>query len=408
MTFARRIRAAVRNIFATVAQSDDPRWSDYVPATASGVAVTQERALGISAFFDGVRQIAQTVASLPLIIYRRTSAGKERHVNHPVYMLLKRRPNAYMSAFQYWESAMLHLLLRGNHYALRITDNRGVVRELLPLNPARVVVSRSEDGDIRYAFTDEMGRQYEFSRSEVFHVAATSYDGICGMSVLHIARESLGGAIATEEHNLRFFSNGTHTGGVVSMTGALKDQAAIDRFRKSFAQAYSGLGNAHKVLVLENGAEFKELGVNPEDAQFLESRVFSVQEVARWLNMPPHKLKDLSRATYDNISSEQISYLTDTIRPWLVRVASAVNDQLLSGFGDAIFAEHKTEAILKTDLQTRYEAYSYALQNGFMSANEVRAAENLNSIGPQGDQYLVQLNMTTLDAIGGDREEKLV
>jgi HK97 family phage portal protein len=217
--------------------------------------------------------------------------------------------------------------------------------------------------------------------------------------------QSLGVGLAQEEFAGRFYSNGTHLGGFLEYPGALSD-VARDNLKKDFTLKYQGLGNSHKAIVLEEGMKFSAAGMPLEDAQFIQSREFTIQEIARFLNMPPHKLKDLSHATFSNIEAEQLSYYTDTIRPWLVRIEQAINTQLVGQLmRKSVFVEFSENAILRADIQARFNAYSTALQNGFLNRNEVRAMENQNAIdGSGGNIYTAQLNLADINDIGVKHE----
>lgn len=393
MTFLQRLQAATR-VFRVSAQwqaqsvADLDRWMES--RTGAG-GIDDERALSIAAWFNGVQQICQTVASLPLYVYRVRGDRRERHQAHPLFSMLRHRANPLAASFSYKETAQLHLLHAGNHYAFIQRDDAYRPRALWPLNPWRVQ-PRVEDGVRTYEYRPPQGEMRRFRDEDVFHVAGLAFDGIQGYPVLRLARESLTTGTSQELFASRFYENGTNVGAVLRHPNKLS-QDSHDRLRKSMREQYSGAANVNKTMILEEGMEFEKLGMALVDAQFLESRVFTVQEIARWLNMPPHKLKELSRATYDNIQSEQMSYYVDTLRPWLERWEAAIDSQLIGG-QSGVYSEFMIDALFRADIQTRHEAYTSARNAGWMNADEIRQRENLPPLGgEQGSVYWMPENM---------------
>jgi HK97 family phage portal protein len=393
MTLLQRLQAATR-VFRVSAQwqaqsvADLDRW---IEGRSGGGVVDDERALSIAAWFSGVQQICQTVASLPLFVYRLRDDRRERHEAHPVFPVLRYRANPLTTAFAYKETAQLHLIHAGNHYAYIQRDDAYRPRALWPLNPWRTK-PQVDNGIRTYEYRPPRGQMRVFEDEEIFHVAGLAFDGTKGYSILQLARESLTTGTSQERFANRFYENGTNVGAVLRHPSKLS-QDAHDRLSKSLREKYSGAENVNKTMILEEGMEFEKLGMDLVDAQFLESRVFTVQEIARWLNMPPHKLKDLSRATYDNIQSEQMSYYVDTLRPWLERWESAIDSQLLNG-QSGVYSEFLIDALFRADIQTRYEAYTSARNTGWMNADEIRQRENLPPLGgEQGSVYWMPENM---------------
>jgi HK97 family phage portal protein len=375
----------------------------YGGASNAGVAVGEDDALTYSAWFSGVQQISQTVASMPLVLYRRKGEAKDRYSVDPLYYALHTKVNPYMSAFSFKEVMLYCMIVWGNFYAVPIYEEgrRGLrITELWPLDPSRVVCY-FEEGKKKYKFLKANGTWIYFSHDEIFHVAGFGKNGYTGLSILMLAAESIGLGVAQEDFAARFFGTGTNVGGIFTYPGQLSPEA-VENIKSTIGKLYSGLSNSHKFMVLEEGMTFSRTTMPLQDAQFLEGRVFSIQNVARFLNMPPHKLKDQSRSSFSNIESEQLSWWTDTIRPWVTRIESAINSQLIREIEqEKVFAEFLFDAILRADIKTRYEAYSTALQNGIMTRNEVRARENLNPIDNEGgDIFTVQLNLTNLKDVG--------
>lgn len=374
-------------------------------AGLAGVDVNGTTAMQFSAFFSGVLQISQTLASLPMPVYRRLGEdGRERFRAHPLYPLLNRRANPWTTAFAWRETMTHHALVWGNGYSLRLKDRANRPIGFLLLNPERTA-PKEQNGRVVYELTRNDGTAQFFEKDEILHLPGIGFDGIRGYSLLTMAQESLGVGLAQQDFSARFFGTGTHLGAVLERPKEAQrlDEAAAKRLVTDFALKYQGIGNAHKVLLLEEGMTLKPVGMPLKDAEFLGSRVFSIQDIARFLNMPPHKLKDLSRATFSNVEHEQLSWVIDTIRPWCVRWESVINADLLTpDEQDTVFAEHLVDALLRGDLASRYNAYAIARQNGWYNANDIRRKENENPIeGPAGDLYLVNGNMIPTEKAAG-------
>jgi len=369
-------------------------------STDSGVAVSEESSLKFSAVFASVRVIAETIASLPLFVYKRTDQGKDKAPMHPVYSLLKEEPNGEMTAFVFREVMMTHVLLWGNAYAF--IDRNGADRPiaLLPLAPDRTFAQR-QNGELFYV-THVDGVARVLNKNDVFHVPGLGFDGLKGLSGIQMARQSIGLAIAAEEFGARFFGNGANIGGVLEHPGKISLEAAKN-ISESWQAAHSGLKNSHKVALLEEGIKWTQTGIPNQDAQYIETRKFQINEIARIFRVPPHMIGDLDRATFSNVEQQAIDFVIHTIRPWLVRLEQEYNRKL---FRDSekgrIFAEHKLDGLLRGDVATRTEAYVKARQNGWLSANEIREMENLNKIDG-GDEFLIPLNMTA----AGQNEQPL-
>jgi HK97 family phage portal protein len=370
--------------------------------SSSGVAVSTESAFTVAAFFSGVQQIAQTVASLPLDIFQRRKNSKKYLPQYPLNEMLKMKVNPIMSAYTYKELTIINALIHGNAYWLIERDKKGRVSELWPLSTTSITPRVGKNGrSIEYIYSSN-NTQVIFPRSKIHHVMGLSRDGLVGMNVLQLARETLGVAIAQEGFQGSYYGNGAQIGGALKHPAKLSKEAH-EKLASSVKTKYQGFTNAHKIMILEEGMEFQPFQLNLVDAQFLDSRSFQIQEIARWLNMPPHKLKDLSRATFSNIESEQVSWLQDTIRPWLVRHEQAINTQLLSD-ADILagyYSEYNPDAILRATPTARFAAYREGLMNGWMNRNEVRSAENLNPMpGKGGEVYTVQGAMIDIESLG--------
>ena len=366
-------------------------------STAAGVDVTVESSLQSVAVFACVRILAETVASLPLVLYRRLARGKERATDHSLYSLLHDLPNPEMTSVELRETLMGHLALWGNAYAEIEYDNAGRVRGLWPLRADKVTPKR-QGGRLVYVVEMPIGPDETLPSDRVMHIRGLGYDGMVGYSPIGLARQAVGLALATEEFGARFFGNGARPGMVLEHPGKLSDEA-YDRLKESWEMRHQGLSQAHRIAILEEGMKAEAIGIPPEDAQFLQTRKFQVTEIARLFRVPPHMLADLERATFSNIEHQSLEFVIHTIRPWLVRWEQAIHRDLLSeNERQTYFAEHLVAGLLRGDVASRYQAYATARQNGWMSANDIRELENMNPVDG-GDVYLVPLNMVPADQV---------
>ncbi|HEC61779.1 MAG TPA: phage portal protein [bacterium] len=366
--------------------------------TYAGNSVTEENSLKSTAVFSCVRVLAESVAMLPLHLYRRTDGGKARATDHSLYRILHRQPNPEMTSFIFRETLMGHLVGWGNCYAQIIYGGNGQVTELWPLRPDKMSIERVE-GELVYEYITSSGQPRILLRSEVFHVAGLGFDGIQGYSPIAKAREAIGLSLATEEFGSRFFGNGARPGAVLEHPGQL-GKPAHENLRASWKEKHQGLSQAHNIAILEEGMKLHEIGIPPEDAQFLETRKFQVNEIARLYRVPPHMIGDLEKASFSNIEQQSIDFVVNTLTPWLVRWEQGYDTRLLAnGDEDNFFAEHLIEGLLRGDIAARYSAYAVGRQWGWLSANEIRRLENMNPIDKGGDIYLVPMNMTPSDQL---------
>lgn len=365
--------------------------------TAAGVAVTPDTALTYSAVWACVRVLAEDVGSLPLILYRRLPrGGKERATDHPLYRLLHDAPNSEMSSMDWREAQMMNLCLWGNAHSQVRWNRGGRIVDLWPMLSRYMRLDR-RDGMLRYISTDPAARASDLPASEMLHTRGMSTNGLVGLSPIALARQAIGLGMATERYGAAFFGNGARPGVVLMTQGELSDPA-YERMKTSWSEAHSGVENAHRPAILEQGTTIETIGVPPEEAQFLQTRKFQVLEVARWYRMPPHKIGDLERATFSNVEHQGLDYVVNTLRAWLTRLEQAIARTLFTeSERDVLFAEFLVDGLLRGDQKARYDAYAVARSWGWMSANEIRERENMNAI-PGGDAYLMPLNMTTASA----------
>ncbi len=392
---------------ASLSLKNYQQWVDLglTSRVASGIQVSPGTAMQHSAVYACVRILSETIASLPLIIYERQKRGKRRAKEHYLYSILKDKPNDMMTSFEFREVTQSHRVLWGNAYSHIDYDGAGRVRELFPLRPDRMIKIEDAGNERSFWYQLPGGEVRKYPQSEIWHQRGLGGDGRIGYSPIKLARQSIGLGMAAEEFGARFFGNDARPGGVLVHPGSLSPEAQ-DRMRESWASKHGGLDKSHKVAILEEGLTYQEIGIPPEDAQFIETRKFQIQEVARIYRIPPHMLADLERATFSNIEHQSIEFVMHTIRPWLVRWEQSISQNLmLEKDRKRYYPEFLVEGLLRGDITSRYQAYATARQNGWMSANDIRELENMNPVDG-GDVYLVPLNMIPANEVGGFREDQ--
>jgi HK97 family phage portal protein len=373
--------------------------------STSGREITPMSAMQSVAVFACVRVLAESIGTLPLITYKRLDPrGKERAQQHPLYRVLHDRPNPEMTSVELRECIVGHLALRGNAYLEIVRDGNAMVRELWPLRPDMMRVVRERD-DLAYYYTRN-GVERPVDPSTICHIRGISGDGVHGYSPIALARDAVGLTLATEEYGARWFSGGARPGGVLQTQGTLSQEAA-DRLRDSWNSAHQGLDASHRVAVLEEGVTWQQIGIAPEDSQFLETRRFQTTEIARLFRVPPHMVQDLERATFTNIEHQSLDFVVHTLRPWLVRIEQAFLRDLFNGPLDRdYYAEFLVDGLLRGDLDSRYRAYATGRNWGWLSANDIREIENMNPLPENGDIYLQPLNMVEAGATTEEQDEQ--
>jgi hypothetical protein len=363
-------------------------------ATYGTSAATEDGALRIAAVYSCVRVIAETVASIPLLTYRRLpGGGKQRAEDDPLFTLLHVSPNTEQTSMEWREQLLAHLLLRGNAYCRIVRDRRGTVLELQPLNPDQVEVKTNTGGAI-------VGYTYRHKEtltpSDMLHLRGLSSDGIVGRSVLRDANDTFAAAKAAQEYGRRSFENDATPGLVLKHPETLDEEAA-KRLRESWEQMFSGPRNAGRTAVLEEGMTIEKIQLSAEDLQFIDTRRLQRSEIAAIFRVPPHMVGDLERATFSNIEQQSIDFTTHCIRPWCVRIEQALYKKLLTpAQKESIYIEFLIDGLVRGDLQSRYTAYQIGRQAGFLSVNDIRSFENMNPISG-GDRYLEPLNMQAIE-----------
>ena len=383
-------------------------YSFFFGSSSAGKRVNERSAMQMTAVYSCVRILAEAVAGLPLHLYRyKEDGGKEKAIDHPLYLLLHDEPNPEMSSFVFRETLMTHLLLWGNAYAQIIRNGKGEVIALYPLMPDRMTVDRDRDGKLYYEYTvstDDAptvkGSLVRLNPSDVLHIPGLGFDGLVGYSPIAMAKNAIGMAIACEEYGAKFFANGAAPGGVLEHPGTIKDP---QRVRESWQSTFGGSGNANKIAVLEEGMKYTPIGISPEQAQFLETRKFQINEIARIFRVPPHMVGDLEKSSFSNIEQQSLEFVKYTLEPWLVRWEQSIQRILLSPEEKkSYFAKFNVEGLLRGDYASRMTGYATARQNGWMSANDIRELENMDRIPAEegGDLYLINGNMLPLGNAG--------
>lgn len=350
--------------------------------SASGQRVRESTAIKLSAVYACVRVLSEAVASLPLKIYKRKpGGGKETADDHPLWSVLHDSPNEHMTSFTFFETSMAHLALWGNSYAL-ITDTRQRL-QLTPWHPDFVDVKRGDRGLVyQFRQPDNMGDPIVLNAYDVLHIPGLSFDGLVGISPIKQAREAIGLGLAAEEMGAKLFGNGARPSGTLETDAFMKPDEAAE-WAKTFNKQYAGSSNASKIMLLAKGLKFNPLSIPPEDAQFLETRKFQVNEIARIFKIPPHLIGDLERATFSNIEEQGIEFVVHTIRPWLCRIERAINRRLFTDADRAAgyFCEFLVDALLRGDIKTRSEANQIRFMNGNLTLDDWAAMENMNPVG---------------------------
>ena len=377
--------------------------------TTSGQNVDEFKAMQTTAVYACVRILSEAIASLPIHVYERTDKGKEKRVDHPLYFLLHDEPNPEMSSFVFRETLMSHLLIWGNAYVQIIRDRSGNIISLYPLLPDKMSVHRDSRGILYYKYqrqTEENPNITEtgtviLPQEDVLHVPGLGFDGLIGYSPIALAKNAIGMTLATEEYGASFFRNGANPGGVLEHPGILKDPK---RVRDSWNEVYKGVANAHKVAVLEEGMKYTQIGIPPEEAQFLQTRKFQINEIARLYRIPPHMVGDLEKSSFSNIEQQSLEFVKYTLDPWVVRFEQSFKRALfLPEEKKTHFIKFNVDGLLRGDYQSRMNGYAVGRQNGWLSTNDIRELEDLNLLSDEegGNLYLINGNMTKLKDAGG-------
>ena len=358
-----------------------------------------DKALTLTAVWCAIRLLAESVSSLPISVYTKQKNGdKLEDTKSPIYKLVKFKPNYYQNKITFFEFIMLSICTEGNSYVQIVRNNSGTPVQLICLDPSNVTVVVNNN-ELFY----QVDGGAVLDSSDMLHFKTITDDGVTGLSPIDQCAKALNWGVSLEEFGSTFFSNGAKPSSILQTDRALSD-TALQRLKNSFNNNYGNLKNSNSTIVLEEGLSFKPISISPEQAQFLSSRQFSIEEVARIFNVPPHLLKDLSKSSFNNIEMQNQEFLTFTLMPYITRIEEEMNLKLFrtNELGKT-FVEFNVNGLLRGDVKSRTEAYKTAITNGYMSINEVRQKENMNSI-EGGDKHFMQMNMTTIDKVGEDAD----
>ena len=396
-----------------VNKAADAGYSFLFGRTTSGKPVNERTAMQTTAVYACVRILAEAIASLPLHVYEyQEDGGKQMVHDHPLYYLLHDEPNPEMTSFVFRETLMSHLLIWGNAYAQIIRDGSGKVLGLYPLLPNKMDVQRDDRGNLYYVYSRNSDENPTFKEygdirlkaEDVLHIPGLGFDGLIGYSPIAMAKNAVGMTLACEEYGASFFANGANPGGVLEHPGVLKDPSKV---RESWNSVYRGVNNAHKIAVLEEGMKYQQIGIPPEEAQFLETRKFQINEIARLYRIPPHMVGDLEKSSFSNIEQQSLEFVKYTLDPWVIRWEQSLQRALLlPGEKGKYFIKLNVDGLLRGDYQSRMNGYAVGRQNGWLSANDIREMENLNPIPDEegGNLYLINGAMTKLADAGAFAE----
>lgn len=389
----------IKNVFVPQKEEirHDQRSLQVVPAYGSAVGVDSDKALTFTAVWAAIRLLSESVASLPISVYKIDKNGdKIEDVANPIYTLLKYKPNNYQNKITFFELLMMNLCTKGESFFIIQRNNRSALpQQLMPVSNDSVDVIQ----DMGSLFYEIDGVTYD--ADQVLHFKTLTSDGIRGISPIDQCKSSIGWGMALEEFGNTFFKNGAKLSGVLQTDRQLSE-TAVERLKQSFNNVYAKLSNSNQTMVLEEGLSFKPISITAEQAQFLASRTFSVEEIARIFNIPPHMLKDLSKSSFNNIEMQSQEFVTYTLMPYLTRIEQEMNLKLFrtNELGKS-FVKFNVNGLLRGNTKDRAEFYRTMLNIGAMSINEVRSKENMNKI-EGGDKHVMQMNMTTIEKIGED------
>lgn len=363
--------------------------------STTGIKVNEESALRFTAVYACRRVLSETLAAMPIKIYRKRKNGTGRDLvdDHPLYEILHDTPNAEMTAFNFQETMQDHIVSSGNGYAYKEIDGRGRVKSLKLLNWQQITPQRNKDtGRIEYIFNDN-GTKITFSQDEIFHIAGLGFNGIVGYSPIYMAMEAVGLGLAAEQFAAYFYSNGANIGGFIELPGNVRDKNAL---RKEIEEKFAGLGKSHKVMLLENGMKFQKLVMPLNEAQFIETRKFQKQEIASIYRVPLHLIQDLDKATFANIEHQDLGFIKHTMFPWVVRWEQSQNMRLLTQLErkQGYYTEFSMDALLRGDAKSRAEVLHIKRQDGVINADEWRELDNQNpQPNDMGQTYFINGNM---------------
>lgn len=383
---------SIKSIF--LINRKDQRSINYFAGLENVASMSTKKALTFSAVWAAIRLLSESVSGLPISVYKKDANGdKTEDTSSPLYTLLKYKPNTYMNKITFFEKIMMDLLCNGNSYVRIVRNGAATPVELLCLDYDNVDILIQNN----YLYY-QVSKKETYDSSDILHFKLITEDGITGLSPITQNAKAINWGMDVEEFGRKFFTNGASMTGVLETSRSLSTEA-IDRLKNSFNQTYSGIKNSSKTAVLEEGLTFKPISVSAEQAQFLSSRTFSIEEVARIFNIPPHLLKDLSRSSFNNIEQQGAEFVIYSLMPYISKIEEEFNLKLFkrNELGKS-FVEFNVMGLLRGSVNDRSNFYKSMFGIGVMSINEIRRKENMNAI-EGGDEHFMPLNMTTLKNI---------
>ena len=402
MKFINRVKTFFKNISTLARPSPELRSAFGALFSKVGIHINAKNALQTTAVFACVRLLSESIASLPLFLYRKTDTGKEKATDNPLYSVLHDVPNPETDSFQFWQAFIANMLIYGRGYAEVVRNNAGQVVQMWNITTPYVRVQRhTETQELEYVVTPSGKEQFILRKDQIFRVDWFSMDALNAFRPLELAQNAIGLGEAAEEFASNYFKNGANAGGVIEWPDVLTDEQ-LESFKKDIKEQYSGLSNSARLMFLEQGAKFQKVSDNPQTSQMLETRKFQVEEVARFYNVPLHMIGDLDHATFSNIEQMSLNYVIYSLRPYLVRIERATVAQLLTPLDrQTLFTKFSADALLRGDYLSRMQGYAQARQNGWMSANDIRDLEDMGDIPAEqgGDAYLANGALRSLTAL---------
>lgn len=376
----------------------------YSPRSTAGVVVTPDTALKSAAVWACVRYLSQSIAQLPVRVMQMTREGSERRPNHNVAWVLGWEASSEYGAFQFRETLIAWALLWGNGYAEIERDSAQRVVALHPIHPSRVDVRRDrETGQLFYRVNNGASGQIDLDPVDIFHVRGFG-DGPIGVSVIELAADTIGWARAAELFGAAFFGEGMHPAGIVEVPGKA-DPGALKRMRAELEQIHKGPKKGNKVAFLDGGKKWTKTSVDPDEAQFIDTLQFQVEQICRWFGVPPHKVQHLLRATFSNIENQSIEVVQDALAPWAVRFEEEANRKLFGANRGYFFVKLDLKGMLRGDFKARQDGLQVMRRNGVINAEEWREIEDIGPMDAEGsDKYIIEGNMTTLEMVGEQPE----
>lgn len=378
-------------------------WDDYIrsflrgddlPNASGQININTFTAMKYTAVFACVRVLSETLAAMPIMLYRKKPDGDREQVNDlAIYDILHNQPNSEMSPFNFKEMCMIALNTGGNSVCERLVNRYGELVGLYPYPWSMVQIERDAvTGRLIYKIRDGT-KQKILTRDQVFHIPGLSFDGVVGVSPIQYAASAIKLGLSYEQFGVNFYRNGTNASGAFTHPGTLSDPA-FERLKTDLTKNYSGLANTGKPLILEEGMDFKPFTINPADAQLIENKKFQTEDIARIYRVPLHLIQNLDRATFSNIEQQSLEFVMYTMLPWFKRWEENINMQLLNRLQRTAgyYLEFKVDSLLRGDAKSRAEAYAAGRNAGYLSVNDIRRLENMNAI-ENGDVYLQPLNM---------------